>query len=253
MASDLERTLSALEAERDTVTGLLDTRRELVASVSHELRTPVATMRGYLESALANWDDAPPPTLRHDLEVIEREISRLQALIDDLFTLSRAEVGRLTLRCEPTDVGELIQRVVDTSAPLAWASGRVQIVSELAPNLPAALVDAGRLEQILRNLTHNSLRNTPPGGIIVIAASADSDTIRLEVRDTGEGIASEDLPHIWERFYRGAKGDDYNAGLGLALVKELTIAMGGSVVVESLPGQGCCFSVRLPVANSPTS
>jgi signal transduction histidine kinase len=249
MAADLERTLSALKTERDTVSGLLQTRRELVASVSHELRTPVATVRGYLESALKAWDDGPPPTLRHDLEVMERETIRLQALIDDLFTLSRAEAGRLTLRCVPMDAAAVIRRVVDTAAPLAWQSGRVQLVADLPSQLPPALADAGRLEQILFNLIHNSIRHTPPGGIIAATAGVNSGMMQIQVRDTGEGIAAEELPYIWERFYRGQSNTgDQNAGLGLALVKELTIAMGGTVSAESISGQGSCFSICLPTA-----
>jgi signal transduction histidine kinase len=249
MAADLEFTLSALKTERDTVSGLLQTRRELIAGVSHELRTPVATMRGTLESALANWQDAPPETLRHDLEVMGREIARLQTLLDDLFTLSRAEVGHLTLRCVPTDVSALIRRVVDTTAPLAWQRRRVRVVANVPAGLPLASADAGRLEQVLLNLIHNSLRHTPPGGIVVVAAreGADHSAMCIEVRDTGEGIPSEDLPHIWERFHRGSQSDDYgeNAGLGLALVKELTVAMGGSVDVTSVVGEGSCFTIRL--------
>lgn len=239
MAEALENTLSELKTERDTVRGLLQTRRELMAGVSHELRTPVATLRGYLESAQAD-----SPTLPHDLEVMEREVIRLQALIDDLFTLSRAEVGRLTLRCVPTDVGDLARRVVDTAAPLAWQSGRVQLVADVPPDLPMAVADAGRLEQVLRNLVHNAVRHTPPGGIVAVVASVGSD-VGIEVRDTGAGIAAEDLPHIWERFYRGDRADENNAGLGLALVKELTEAMGGAVRVESVPGTGSVFRVGL--------
>jgi signal transduction histidine kinase len=244
MAETLERTLSELKTERDTVSGLLHTRRELIAGVSHELRTPVATLRGYLESARANWQDAPPPTLPHDLEVMEREVIRLQGLIDDLFTLSRAEVGRLTLRCAPTDVGGLVRGVVDTAAPLAWQSGRVQVAADVATDLPEAIADAGRLEQVLHNLVHNAVRHTPPGGIVAVVVRADSE-VSIEVRDTGEGIPLDELPHIWERFYRGGKSDEHSAGLGLALVKELTEAMGGTVSVESAPGQGSRFRVGL--------
>jgi signal transduction histidine kinase len=249
MADDLERTMRDLQVQRDTVARLLQSRRELVASVSHELRTPVATLRGYLESALANWDDDAPAALRHDLEVMEGEADRLQALLDDLFALSRAEVGRLAFDLQPTDVGAVIQRRVEAMAPLAWQSGRVEVVAETPPDLPFALVDGGRLEQILNNLLRNAVRHTPPGGIVAVVAAAEEDAVRVEVRDTGEGIPPEELPHIWERFYRGERastGDRRGAGLGLALVKELTEAMGGSVEVESVVGRGSCFAVRLP-------
>ncbi len=251
MAADLERAVRDLQAERDTVSHLLESRRALIANVSHELRTPVATLRGYLEAARAHWDDAPPPTLRHDLEVMERESIRLQALIDDLFTVARADVGQLELRCEPVDVGPVARRVVETTAPLAWQSGRVTVLADAPPDLPLALADASRLEQILRNLLHNAVRHTPPGGIVAVEVTADADTVSLSVNDTGEGIGSEDLPHIFERFYRASNARDRGdggAGLGLALARELAAAMGGTVTVASTPDQGSSFTVRVPRA-----
>jgi signal transduction histidine kinase len=248
MAADLERTLRDLQAERDRVTGLLEARRQLVASVSHELRTPVATVRGYLESALGR-ERAAPTELRADLETMQREVTRLERLIEDLFALSRAEVGRLDLRLEPTDVGVIVRRLVDTMAPLAWQQRRVQVIAEIAPELPPARADAERLEQVVSNLLGNAVRHTPPGGLVAAAVSAEPDTVRVEVRDTGEGIAPEDLPHVFERFYRGASAEGERwggAGLGLALVKELTQAMGGSVDATSTPGEGSCFTAHLP-------
>ncbi|MBN1979219.1 MAG: HAMP domain-containing protein [Anaerolineae bacterium] len=252
MADELERTLQDLEAQRDMVTGLLQSRRDLVVGVSHELRTPVATVRAMLESALEQGK-VRPASLRHDLEVMEGEVLRLQRLIDDLFTLSRLEVEQLTMTCRPTDVAPVVQRIVDAVAPLAWSSGRVEVVAELPDELPQACVDEARLEQILANLLRNGVRHTPPGGIVAVVAAAEDGAVRVEVRDTGEGIPAEELPRIWERFYRGenARTDDVRgAGLGLALVKELAEAMGGSVGVESTVGEGSRFVVRLPKSDA---
>jgi signal transduction histidine kinase len=246
MAADLERSLHELQAERDRVAGLLDAQRQLVASVSHELRTPVATLRGYLESALRR-DPAGSATLRADLETMEQEIARLQRLIDDLFTLSRAAVGRLALRLEPTDAGAVVRRLVETTAPLAWGQRRVEVLAEVSGDLPPARADAQRLEQIVSNLLGNAVRHTPPGGLVAAAVTAEPDTLAVQVRDTGEGILPEDLPHVFERFYRGRNGDGRpGAGLGLALTKELAEAMGGSVAAASTPGEGSSFTVRLP-------
>lgn len=256
MADALERARRDLQAERDNVATLLRARRELIASVSHELRTPVATLRGYLESTRVHWDEAPPLTLHHDLLVMEQETIRLQALINDLFTLARAEVGRLEMRCEPTDVGMVARRVVETMASLAWQSGRVEVVADVAGETPPAQADAIRLEQVLHNLLHNAVRHTPPGGIVAIMAQADLDAVVLHVRDTGEGIDPADLPRIWERFYRTERAREQptsGTGLGLALVKELVEAMGGAVAVESVPGEGSCFSIRLPCAPGTTN
>jgi signal transduction histidine kinase len=251
MADALERAMCDLRAERDNVETLLRARRELFAGVSHELRTPVATLRGYLESARAHWTDAPPATLRHDLEVMEREATRLQRLIEDLFTLTRAEVAHLEMRPAATDVGALARRIAETAAPLAWRSNRVEVVAEAAAGAPLAWVDEARLEQVIANLVHNGVRHTPPGGIVSLRVEAAPGGVALQARDTGEGIAAEDLPRIWERFYRSDAArlhPESGSGLGLALVKELTEAMGGSVAVESVVGQGSCFTLRLPRA-----
>jgi len=250
LAADLDATLRALQGERDRVAALLTARQDLIAGVSHELRTPVATLRGYLESARRQWNGAPPPTLRQDMEVMERETIRLQALIDDLFTLARADVARLELHRVPTDIGLLVHRCVDALAPLAWQGGKVEVVAQVAPDRPLALVDARRLEQVLQNLLHNAIRHTPPGGIVAVVVAAEPAALVVQVRDTGEGIAAADLPHIWERFYRADHARQRvgsGTGLGLALVRELTEAMGGTVAVDSVRGDGACFTLRLPV------
>ena len=251
MAEELEQTLHSLETQRDTVSRLLRSRRELMASVSHELRTPVATVRATLESVLGRSEGTLSPSLRHDMEVMEGEVLRLQGLIDDLFALAQAEVDRLALDCCPVDVVPIVQRMVEAIAPLAWNAGRVEVVVESSGTLPLACVDESRLEQILANLLRNGIRHTPPGGIVAVMAAAEEDAVCIEVRDTGEGIPPEELPLIWERFYRGGSAraeDRRGAGLGLALVKELTEAMGGTVDVESVLGEGSCFTVRLPQA-----
>ena len=248
MAADLERTLGDLRSERDRVAGLLDQRRQLVANASHELRTPVATVRGYLESALAQPAELPVG-LRADLETMERELARLQQLIDDLFALSQAAVGRLSMRLEPTDAGAVVKRLVETTAPLAWRQRQVQVLAEFEQDTPLARADAQRLEQVVSNLLGNAVRHTPPGGLVAAAVSTEPAAVRLDVRDTGEGITADEVPHLFERFFRGhAQNGQAGAGLGLALVKELTEAMGGSVEANSTPGEGSCFTIRLPRA-----
>jgi signal transduction histidine kinase len=252
MAMDLERAMHALQQERDRVAALLQERRELIANVSHELRTPVATLRGYLETTLMHWDETTHAALHRDLQVMEDEVLHLQGRVEDLFTLARADVGRLTLQKEPTDVGELVYHVVDTRAPLAWSSSRIEIVAEVPPELPLALADARRLEQALQNLLHNGLRHTSPGGIVAVVVQVEATTVSIHVKDTGEGIAPADLPHIWQRFYQTESARTRmggGTGLGLALVKEWIEGMGGTVSVSSQPGEGSCFTLCLPLLN----
>ncbi len=245
MAADLGRAVLELQGERDRVAALLQERREMIATVSHELRTPVATLRGYLETMLLHWGE--PATFHHDLEVMEHEVEHLQFLVEDLFTLARTDVGRLALQCEPADIGKIVRRVVESMAPLAWRTSKIEMVAEVPFELPLTAVDANRLEQALQNLLHNAMRHTAPGGIIAVAVMTEPETLVLQVKDTGEGIAPEDLPRIWERFYQaGSTPTRAGTGLGLALVKEWIEAMGGSVAVESVQSEGSCFTIRLP-------
>lgn len=251
MAADLERTMRALQGERDLVAGLLQSRRELIASVSHELRTPIATLRGYLETTLTHWEESRSSTLHQDLQVMESEVIRLQRLVEDLFTLSRAEVGKLVLQCKPTAVGPLVERIVATAAPLVWRSGKIELIADIPACVPIVSVDPDRLEQALQNLLHNAVRHTSPGGIIVMGVAVEPGTVALQVKDTGEGIDADDLPRIWERFYqtKNAQANAGGAGLGLALVKEWIEAMGGMVSVQSVVGEGSCFTIHLPRAD----
>jgi signal transduction histidine kinase len=180
---------------------------------------------------------------------MERETIRLQSLINDLFTLARAEVGQIELAIKPTDVQAVLARSIDIVASLAWERDRVEVLLEPDGEPLLALVDEGRLEQIVQNLLHNAIRHTPPGGIVALSVVAENGGVLLRVRDTGEGIAPDDLPRIWERFFRASSThNSEGSGIGLALVKELTESMHGTVEVESILGQGSCFSVWLPAA-----
>jgi signal transduction histidine kinase len=202
----------------------------------------------YLESALRQQENRSEITLsQHDLTVIQRETLRLQALIDDLFALSRAEVDQLALNAVPVDSIDLIQRIIEAVTPLAWRVNRVELVAHLPASLPKVIADESRLEQVLRNLIHNSLRHTAPGGLIIIRAREVNGCAEIHVQDTGEGIQPEHLPHIWERYYRDAENG--GTGLGLALVKSFIEAMHGQVAVTSILGEGARFTITLPLVN----
>jgi signal transduction histidine kinase len=173
-------------------------------------------------------------------------VVRLEGMVDDLFTLARAELGRLELRLAPTDVGALVRAQVETQAPLAWRQRQVQLIADVPSEGPLGQLDPQRVAQIVSNLISNAVRHTPPGGIVAARVMAQPEWVCIEVRDTGEGIPADVLPRVFERFYQGAEGRERGAGLGLALVKELAESMGGHVAAESAPGEGSCFSVRLP-------
>lgn len=245
MAEKLEKTTHQLEAERDRVAGLLKAQRELTAVISHELRTPVATLRGYLESGLAHTAPDLPENTLHDLEIMQHETESLQTLIEDLFAVSQAEVNQLSLECRAIGLAELAVQVVESTQPLAWRSGRVELVLDLVQDMPPVWADPMRLEQVLRNLLQNAIRYTPPGGLVAVRTDCRENSIRLSVTDTGPGISAEDLPHVWERFFHAAGSPHGGAGLGLTLVKELTETMGGKVGVESTPSEGSCFWIDL--------
>lgn len=251
MAGTLAQTLQALQVERDSVAGLLQSRRELFAAVSHELRTPVATLRAYLDSLKRQGSE--DPYLLSDLVIMERELLRLQRLIDDVFTLARAESGQLQLSIASVAPDQVVARCIKAARLQAWQVKKVDIILKSPEEVPLVLADEGRLEQVIHNLLRNAVRHTFPGGLVVVTIELEADMVRVDVCDTGEGIATEDLPHIWERFYRSAgtrAADRDGTGLGLTLVKEMTEAVNGSVAVESQAGEGSCFTIRLPRAKA---
>lgn len=241
--AEREQALAAAAARSDA---LLHANKRLVADVSHELRNPLATLRAYLETLeLEHGGELP----EHDMQVIQAEMQRLTGLVDDLFTLARIEARQLPLSLSPVEAGPLMRRIADTLAPIAHREREIELIAHIPPGLPAVAADPARLEQVLRNLAQNALRHTPPGGIVAFEARDEGAAgVALVVADTGVGIEPADLPHVFERFYRGDSSrarETGGAGLGLSLVHELVTAMGGEVSVESTPGRGSRFTVRL--------
>lgn len=251
MADQLSATVSELDAEKQHAETALKAKRELVANVSHELRTPLASIRGHTESLLMRGPVRADDERRDYLTVIYRETENLSRLIDDLFALSTAEAGALPLSLEMVDVGRLIDEVTESIRPVAENEKRISVVVPAGPQLPLALADRQRVVQVLGNLLRNALRYTPEGGLIAVTASWRENSIEVAVEDTGMGIPEDQLPHVFERFYRGDAARDRasgGSGLGLAIVRELVEAMGGEVRAESVIGQGSRFSFTLPVA-----
>lgn len=258
MAAHLTTAMGELRQARTQAEEALRTRQQLVASISHELRTPLAVLRAHLDT-LAMHPAAVAPAGAHDdewevslpqrtLQALQHETERLNSLIDDLFALSRAEAGGLEVHLEPTDVTALVDEVATLMRPLAQREGMVTLLVEPTGKVPPVAADGDRLRQILANLVRNAVRHTPEGGIVVLSVTADADWVVLSVADTGEGIAADHLPHIFERFYRvdeARSRDIGGSGLGLAIVREFVELMGGRVAVESAPDEGSRFSVYL--------
>ena len=246
MADELEQKIQALHQERDYVAALLKERRELFANVSHELGTPIATLRGYLESNLKQEQEITPSSVVHDLKIMESEVLLLQQRAEDLLTLAKVEVKKLPMRVMACDIRPLVHTMVTNETPLAWRSSLVEIVLELPPALPLVHADAQRLEQALRNVLRNALRHTLPGGMVIVTAQSTDEHVVVTIEDTGEGIAPDELEHIWERFYQTQKSQGQGGtGLGLALVKEWMEEMGGQITVSSVLHEGSIFTFSL--------
>jgi signal transduction histidine kinase len=240
MAEQLER---AEEKQRE-----LDTlRRNLIAWAGHDLRTPLASIRAVVE-ALADGVVQDPATTDRYLQTAQREIRALSVLIDDLFELAQIEAGGLPLEMNPNSLSDLISDTIESFSALSAEQG-VALRGSVSPGVDPARFDAKEIGRVLSNLVGNALRHTPSGGTIELRAIAKAGTIRVEVEDSGEGIRGEDLPHVFERFYRGEKSRSRatgGSGLGLAIAKGIVEAHGGSIGVDSAPGEGTRFSFTLP-------
>ncbi len=231
-------------------------RRQLVADIAHELRTPLSVLRLQIES-IEDGIEQPTPQV---LASLSHEVGLLSRLIDDLRLLSLADAGQLSLTLEALDPQAVLERAAAAAVNRARQQG-IELRVEPSGALPAIRADAQRLAQILGNLLENALRYTPKGGRVTLRAQlspvietshpAPARLVLLEVADTGPGIASADLPQIFERFYRSDRArtrETGGSGLGLAIVQRLVEAQGGQVSVTSALGQGTTFYVALPTA-----
>lgn len=223
-------------------------RRQMTADAAHELRTPLTVVAGYVE-AMRDGVLAPTP---ERLSVIHAEIEHLQRLVGDLRTLGQADAGEIRLNRQPVSPRELLEQTRAAFEHQAAQKG-VSLELRLNGDGPAIAVDETRMAQVLSNLLANALRHTPEGGRIVLGAAPAPGRVTLTVQDSGQGISPEDLPFVFDRFYRAdkARGEaNGEAGLGLAIVKALVEAHGGAVEVDSAVGTGATFRIHLPAGSA---
>ena len=223
-------------------------RRNMMADVAHELRNPLSVLQGNLRAIL----DEVYPLEQAEIAALYDETRLLNRLVDDLRELALAEAGQLRLERRPVSPADLVSRATDAARAQAAARG-VALQADLLECLPPVDVDPQRIEQVLGNLLNNALIHTPAGGEIVVTARLKGSKVEVSVRDTGEGISAEHLPHVFERFYRADRSRSRVAGgtgLGLAIAKQLVEAHGGRIEVESEVGRGTQFTFTLPVAEA---
>jgi two-component system phosphate regulon sensor histidine kinase PhoR len=221
-------------------------RRDFVANVSHELRTPLASIKSVIET-LEGGALEDPAVGRDFLSRADAEVDRLVQIVEELLELSRIESGELPLAQEPVEMAAVVADAVERLRRQAEKQG-LSLTVDVAADLPPIIGDAERLERVVVNLLHNAVKFTPAGGSVRVWAGLIGDAVTAKVSDTGVGIAPEDLPRIFERFYKSdrARGSG-GTGLGLAVVKHIVEAHGGTVSVESEPGRGSTFSLSIPV------
>jgi signal transduction histidine kinase len=220
-------------------------RRDMVGDVAHELRTPLTNIRCQIESL----QDGLIEPRREVIDSIHEEALLLARLIDDLQELALAEAGQLRLTFEPVSIREVIEKAAFAIAPQI-ESKKITLRVDAPPSLPEAQADSERVGQILRNLLANAVTHTPTMGVIEIRARSSGQEIEVAVSDTGSGIEAEHADRIFERFYRADRSRSRStggAGLGLAIVRQLVLAHGGHIRVESEPGRGSHFIFTLPV------
>jgi len=240
MAATIEADMHKLrEAER--------MRKELIANISHDLRSPLASIQGYLETILLKDEHLTPAERRHFLDISLKNTASLQRLVEELFELVKLDTRQVQLKREAFQVAELAQDAVLKLKPGAEAAG-VSLSVECPGDLPLVTGDIGLVERVLTNLIENALRYTPPGGSVRVGLLPHGDSVEVSVADTGSGIHPEDLPHIFDRFYRADRSRDRSrggAGLGLAIARQIVEMHGSALSVMSRVNIGTRFRFTL--------
>jgi signal transduction histidine kinase len=241
-----QEALRTLQAQNERLLELDAMKQSFISMVSHELRTPLTSIVGYLELLREGEGGELTEDQARFLEVMDRNATRLQRLVDDILMISRADSDRLKLTLEPVDVGQLVQRSAESAGPVARDKG-VELIVRAEDELPEVEGDRRLLAQLLDNLVSNAVKFTPEDGTVTIQASREGGEVVVEVTDTGSGIPADEVPRLFERFFRASTAADVpGTGLGLAIAKAIVETHGGSIGVESELGSGSTFRVVIP-------
>ncbi len=250
-AENLQHTVEQLEREHAELEKVERVRKDFVINVSHELRTPLASIQGYTETLLDGALHDPAHNMRF-LGIIRHNAERLARLTEDLLTLSRIEQKRRKFEFDLHSVNQLIEEAIEIMRPIADKRS-VRLEAGLAQDQPIVLCDSEALSQILTNLLDNAIKYTPVGGVVTVGARPAGELVEIFVRDTGIGIPEEDLPRLFERFYRVDKARSREmggTGLGLSIVKHLVAAHHGTIRVDSRTNEGSTFWFTVPEGGS---
>jgi heavy metal sensor kinase len=246
---EVRRLARAFDEMLDRIDDTLERERRFTADAAHELRTPLTILKGELEVALRR--DRPADAYRAVLTSMSQEVDRLARLAEDLLMLARADAGGIPLQRQPVSLGALVRWAEEQFAGAARRKG-IALEAQGAGSVTVP-GDPDRLRQLLTNLVDNAIVYTPPGGSVRVRWDRDTAVARLTVADTGGGIAPEDLPHVFDRFYRADRArvrTSGGSGLGLAIARWIAEAHGGRIEVDSRPGHGTTVTVWLPAAGA---
>jgi two-component system sensor histidine kinase BaeS len=237
---DIRSVARAFNSMSERLKAIDEQRRNFMADVTHELRTPLSVIRGQAE-AIA--DGLYPADALHLAPILDAT-QTLERLVEDLRTLVLTDAGNLVLRKEPTDIGALVRETLDSFKAQAETAG-VSLIAEIADDLPTVEVDPARIRSVIGNLLSNAIRHSPSGGSVTVIVKAATTEIHITVKDTGEGIPPDLLPHVFERFVKGPKST--GSGLGLAIAHDIIAAHGGRLEIDSTSETGTSVHVRLPL------
>jgi signal transduction histidine kinase len=250
--TEVKQLAEAFNEMIDRVQESQQSQRDFLANVTHELKTPLTSIQGFAQ-AIMDGTVSAPEALHQAAGIIYNEADRMHRMVMDLLSLARLEAGTASLARDPVDLGELLHNVAGRFTIQAQQAN-ITIQENLAKS-PVCTGDADRLSQVFTNLVDNAIKFTPSGGVITLSVDSVNTSALVRVSDTGSGIALEDQKRVFERFYqadrsrRASSGSSRGAGLGLAIARQIVLAHGGQISVESTLGKGSTFTVTLPLAD----